>query len=215
MSRARVLLADVTCNVVNRSIENGVNTFVVELIDHGKMLDDMGVLVGIYAHPSIAAPLSDGAEVVVKGSDFVQMGNVRKAYATVSVDGIKEPLKAFVNIHVFDTNLEESGLERSHIDNLHGEENPVYVSLFPTSDPTKIERPTVDNPTKNHRVKVTVVDNGVSLSGLKKGERVRIFNPDGIPVCSKQVTDSTLFVPLQNHAVYLLSTGDEMFKFRY
>ena len=215
MSRARVLLADVTCNVVNRSIENGVNTFVVELVDHGKVLDDMGVLVGIYAHPSIAVPLTDGAEVVVKGSDFVQMGNVRKAYATVSIDGITEPLKAYVNIHVFDTNLEESGLERSKIDNLHAESNPVYVSLFPTGDPTKIERPTVDNSMKNHRVKVTVLDEGVSLSGLKTGEHVRIFNPDGIPVCSKQVTDSTLFVPLQHHSVYLLSTGDEMFKFRY
>lgn len=215
MSQARVLLADVTCNVVNRSIKNGVNTFVVELVDHGKVLDDMGVLVGIYAHPSIAVPLAEGAEVVVKGNEFVQVGNVRKAYATVSIDGIKEPLKAFVNIHVFDTNYGENNLERSHIDNLHGEENPVYVSLFPTGDPTKIERPTVDSPTKNHRVKVKVLDEGVSLSGLKKGERVRIFNSDGIPVFSKQATDSTIFVPLNFRAVYLLSAGDEMFKFRY
>ncbi|MBQ5972003.1 MAG: hypothetical protein IJL45_06335 [Prevotella sp.] len=215
MARTRVLIADVECNVVNRSIVDGENTFVVELIDHGMMLDDMGVKVGVYAHPSIGVPLSDDAEVVVKGSDFVKMGNVRKAYATVTVSGITEPLKAYVNTHVFDTNYENGDLTLSHIDNLHGEENPVYVSLFPEGDPTKIVRPTLDDFKNNHHVKITVLDNGVSLNGLNVGETIRIFNTEGIPVCNKQATSSTQFIPLQRHDVYVLSAGDEVFKFRY
>ena len=103
----------------------------------------------------------------------------------------------------------------SHIDNLHGEENPVYVSLFPKGDPTEIVRPTLDDFTNNHHVKITVLDDGVSLSGLNVGETIRIFNTEGIPVCNKQATSSTQFIPLQRHDVYVLSAGDEVFKFRY
>lgn len=215
ISSSRVLLSDVECNVVSHSVENGVNTFVVELVDHGMLLDDMGVLVGIYAHPSIAVPITDEAKAIVKGSEFVKMGNVRKAYATVSISGITEPLKAYVNIHVLDTNYGDGDLKKSHVDNLHGDANPVYVSLFPDSDPAKIVRPTFDTPSGNHRVKVAVLDDGVSLSGLKTDERVRIFTPDGLPVFSKRATGSTLFVPLRHHTVYMLSTADEVFKFKY
>ena len=215
MSRSRVLLSDVTCNVVKHSVEDGVNTFVVELIDHGMLLDDMGVRVGLYAHPSIAMPLSEESEVVVKGSEFVKMGNVRKAYATVTISGITEPLKAYVNTHVFDTNYHEGSLKRSHVDNLHGESNPAYVSLFPNSDPTKIERPTVDGSSTGHRVEVSLQDGGISLNGLTAGETIRIFSPDGIPVYSRKADSTRLHIPLQHHAVYLLSAGGEVFKFRY
>ena len=215
MGRTRVTLSDVECNVVNRSIENGNNTFVVELIDHGMLLDDMAVRVGIYPHPTVAMPMSDDAEVTVKGSEFVKMGNVRKAYATVSISDISEPVEAYISCHVFDANYDEGSLARSHIDNLHGEQNPTYVYLFPDKDPTKIQRPLLEAAATSHRVKLNIREDGVMLSGLKKGETVRIFSPDGLPVCLQKASASTLFVPLRHHTVYLLSADEEVFKFRF
>lgn len=215
MERTRITLSDVECNVVNQSIENGVNTFVVELIDHGKLLDDMDVRVGIYAHPTIALPMESDAEVIVKGSEFVQVGNVRKAYTTVRIGGITEPLKAFVNAHVFDSSHDEGKLSRSRVDNLHGDENPISVSLFPHSDPTRIVRPNEDAAFDSHRVKISVQENGVRLSGLKRDETIRIFSSDGIPVYNCQAESTAVFIPLRYHTVYVLSTNDEIFKFKY
>lgn len=215
MSRTRVTLSDVECNVVNRSIEDGTNTFVVELIDHASLLDDMAVRVGIYPHPTVAMPMSDDAEVTVRGSDFVKMGNVRKAYATVSISDISEPVEAYINCHVFDANYDEGSLARSHIDNLRGEQNPAYVYLFPDKDPTKIVRPVLDEAATSHRIKIAIHEDGVALSGLHKGETVRIFSPDGLPVCVQQADGPTLFVPMQRHTVYLLSADGEVFKFSF
>ena len=215
MNRTRITLSDIECNVVSRSIENGVNKFVVELIDHGSSLEDMGVLVGIYPHPSVAMPINEEAEVTVKGNEFVKMGNVRKAYVTLSISNITEPIEAYINCHVFDTNYEEGSLALSHIHNLHGEANPTYVYLFPDKDPTKIVRPRIDEAFNSHRIKISEQEKGVTLNGLKANETVRIFSADGIPVFSKKATSTTLFVPLRQHAVYLLSADNEVFKFSF
>ena len=215
MSQARVTLSNIECNVVSRSIKDGVNTFVVELIDHDSPIDNMDVRVGIYAHPAIGVPLNDDAEVTVTSDDFVQMGNVRKAYATVSIGNITEPVEAYINCHVFDASNEEDSLGLVRIDNIHGEANPTYVYLFPNENPTKIVRPQIDDAFSSHRIKINAQENGVALHGLKAGETVRIFNADGMLVFSEKSASTTLFVPLKHHAVYLLSAEDEVFKFSF
>lgn len=213
--RTRLAVADVECNVVSQSIEEGVNTFVVELIDRGGLPADIGVRTGVYAHPSQSEPLDDTAEVMVRGDEFVQMGDVRKAYVTVSVRGITEPLQAYVNCHVVDTNFSTDNLALAHIKNLHGNDNPSLVNLFPTSDPTAIVRPQADGLSTDHRIQVETTDDGVLLSSLLPDEQVRIFNAAGFAVCKRQASGTTMFVPLAQHGVYVLSTEAEVFKFKY
>lgn len=211
--RTRIMVEDIECNVVSHSIEDGVNTFVVELIDHRTLPDDLAVRVGVYAHPSVAEPLDDTAEEIVHGTDFVQMGDQRKAYTTIAVRGITEPLKAFVTCHVFDPN--DSETTTSSIRNLHATENPHLVNLFPYADPTRIVRPEAEGEGTDHRIQVASEDAGVRLTSLNSGEDVRIFNTAGFMVYKQEAKGSTLFVPLAQHGIYVLSTENEVFKFKY
>lgn len=213
--RTRLTMADIESNVVNQSIEDGVNTFVVELIDHRGLQSDMGVRVGVYAHPSIGEPLDDTAEVLVSQSEFVQMGDQRKAYATVSVRGITEPLQAYVNCHVVDTSISATDLAVAHVKNLHGGSNPALVNIFPYSDPTRIVRPAIEGKSTNHRIQVDVNGKGVSVRNLHPGETIRIFNAAGLLVFKQEVKGSTINVPLSVRGVYVLGSEDEVFKFRF
>ena len=211
--RTRLTVADVECNVVSQSIEDGANTFVIELIDHDRLPSDCGVRVGVYAHPGISEPLDDTSEVLLQASDFVQMGDQRRAYATVSVGRISEPLQAYVNCHVQDLNVSTSNNYASNITNRRSYENAALVILFPYDNPTRIVRPTVEGSSTNHRIQVTVADNGVNLSHLQPGESIRIFNTEGFMVFKQEAKCSTLFVPLSVHGVYVLGSNDEVFKF--
>lgn len=213
--RTRLAVADVECNVVSQSIEDGVNTFVVELTDHGNLHPDLGVRTGIYIHPSQSVPLDDIAEAQVLGSEFVQMGDVRKAYVTLSVRGITEPLQAYVNCHVVDTHIANGNSPSAFIPNQHAADNPTLVNLFPHADPTAIRRPVADGLSTDHRIQVTATDDGVQLSNLRPEEEVRIFNPAGYMVCKRQATGTTMFVPLVQRGIYVLSTDDEVFKFKF
>ena len=211
--RTRLTVADVECNVVSQSIEDGANTFVIELIDHDRLPSDCGVRVGVYAHPGISEPLDDTSEMLLQASDFVQMGDQRRAYATVSVGRISEPLQAYVNCHVQDLNVSTSNNYASNITNRRSYENAALVNLFPDDNPTRIVRPTVEGSSTNHRIQVTVADNGINLSHLQPGESIRIFNTEGFMVFKQEAKSSTLFVPLSVHGVYVLGSNDEVFKF--
>ncbi len=212
--RKRIATADVECNIINRSIEDGANTFIVELIDHNNLPSDMGVRVGVYGHPSSTEPLTDGAEVLISSSEFNQNGNGRKAYATVNITGITEPLKAYVNCHVVDLNYDPQDLSVAHVKNRHGIYNASLVNLFPTNDPVAIKRPNIDEALTSHRIQVTPLDNGISVSNLKPNETVRIITADGFIIGKKTSTTSTLFFPLTEKGIYLLTSGEESFKFK-
>ena len=62
---------------------------------------------------------------------------------------------------------------------------------------------------------VTKLENGVRLDGLVAGKKVRLFRSDGITEFKKEATGNTMFIPLTRNDVYLLSTGEEVFKFSY
>ena len=214
MQRKRITSSDVECNIVSRSIEDGANQFIVELIDHGNLPSDMGVRVGIYGHPSSAEPLTDEADVLVPSTDFILNGNTRKAYATVNIRGITEPLKAYVNCHVVDMNYDTQDLSVSHVKNRHGIFNAALVNLFPTDDPVAIKRPNIDEALTSHRIQLTVLEDGISLSNVTPNETVRILTADGFTVGKNTSTSTTLFFPLTQKGVYILTSGEESFKFK-
>ena len=136
-----VSMEDVECRLIGHSVEDGVNNFVVELIDHSVrgLSPRNTVHVGIYAHPTNVEPLLDDAETIVTADDFSEIGGQRKAYATVRVADIKAPLRAYVSTHIFTTSESEDLLD-SYVENRSARDNFYYITLLPHNDPTIVEQ---------------------------------------------------------------------------
>ena len=212
----RVSVGEVDCIVVNHSIENGENTFIVELTDMGRLRPDMGVRVGIYSHPNGGEPLTDVSEVVVPVSEFIQMADKRKCFATVSIGGITEPIQAYINAKVMEPAI--AGDCWKPVSNSYLKCNASLVNLFPTDVPTDIRRPKpvlAGSADDAHRVAIGLENGGVVFSNLVPGETVRVFSEDGRAYYSKTATGTTLYVPISRKGVYVLSAGEEVFKFQY
>ena len=211
-SRERVSAGDIDCNIVSRSVDNGINIFVVEIIDRSSrgLTPGTGVMVGAYPHPSATVTLTDQAEGLVHPEDFHQMGGVRKAYTEIYVAGIAEPVDAYIVPHIVDLEADEEGYEC--IANVRSGSNASFVTLHPTGTATDIDDQE-EIVAKDHRVSVSIQDGGVLLGNLEPGEDVRIFNSAGLTMLKKNATSNTLFVPLQRHDTYVISAGQEVFKF--
>lgn len=213
---SRVSMGEVDCVVVNHSIEDGVNTFVVELTDYGKLRSDMGVRVGVYPHPNGGIAITEGAEVVVPATEFTRLADERRAYATVVVSGITEPIQAYINVRVMEP--APAGDEWKLVPTPIAVHNASLVNLYPTDEPTEIRRPDpvkAGNGDDSHRVAIDTQEGGITLRNLVPGERVRIFNADGRAVFYKTTNGTSLFVPMHQTGVYVLSAGEEVFKFQY
>ena len=212
----RVVYNDIDCNVVSRSIEDGgANRFVVELTDYSSrgLAPGTGLMIGIYPNVNTNQTLTGQAQGYVSNEDFHQEGGVRKAYAEVYVDGITEPVSGYIVPHIVDESVDEYGFYS--YENRGACLKAPYVNLYPSDNPTKVKRPSLDKEPVGHRVTVKYETDGVRLGRLKKGDDVRLFNPQGICIHSASASASTLFIPLDTHGVYVLSAGGEVFKFKY
>ena len=213
MTLTNVSMEDIECKLIGHSVENGVNNFVVELIDHSvRGLSPRNVVqVGIFAHSSLTEPLLDDAMNIVTAEDFSEIGGLRKAYTTVKVAGIQEPIRAYLNAHVF-SKEEFENPEETHIMN-KCDNNAHYITLLPHSDPTVVEQILRDG--KPSKVSFTVkdADGGIRISDLKKGSHLRIFTVSGLQVYNKKDTGSEVFVPLKANTLYLISDGSEILKY--
>ena len=210
----RVSVADIDCKVIGHTIEDGgANTVLVELTDRSSrgLMPGMGVLLGFYPHPGMKETLTGQAQTLVRPEDFVTMGAVKKAYATAYVSGITEPVSAYIVPQIVD--LGSNGLGSEYVTNVRSRSAASYVNLFPSADPTKIVRPVPSKEPEGHRVKLTSRNDGVMLSNLEAGDDVRVFNTQGFMVYKGIADGSTLFIPLAEQGIYVLSAGNEIFKF--
>ena len=216
-------MEDVECRLIGHTVENGVNSFLVELIDHSSrgLKQHNQVRVGVYPHPGLTEPIADEAETVVTADDFFDFGGVRKAFATVDVSGIRESANAFLNIHVVaDGAVAESRGLRSadnnttiEVPNLRANENAHYVTLLPAESSMAIEQLRLEgNP---GTLRIERQEGGVHVNGLKSGDTLRVFSADGLLVYRATATATSMFVPLSMHGVYLLSTKEEIVKYSY
>ena len=215
--RNRVAAGNIDCNVINHSVENGVNTFVVEIIDRSSrgLTPGTAVQVGAYVHPSAMETVSSKASTLVYAEDFARMGAVRKAYAEVVVSGITEPVNGYIAAHIIDLDVsEDADEEDKRITNACPTSGPSFVVFHPTGEATYIDIP-ISERTKTHRISITSQEGGVLLGNLESGEDIRLFNAEGWTVYMDRATSNTHFVPLKRHGVYLLSAGKEVFKFTY
>ena len=211
-----VSMEDVECRLIGHSVEDGVNNFVVELIDHSVrgLSPRNTVHVGIYAHPTNVEPLLDDAETIVTADDFSEIGGQRKAYATVRVADIKAPLRAYVSTHIFTTSESEDLLD-SYVENRSARDNFYYITLLPHNDPTIVEQIMKDGGQSKASFLVKAEDGGLRISGLKKGAHVRVYGVNGLQVYSKKNADKEVFVPLKSRAIYLISDGKDVLKYAF
>lgn len=220
MARERVATGEIDFNVVSRHVENGVNTFVVEVTDYSSrgLLPGTAVQVGAYVHPSAMETVTAEAKTIVHAEDFTRIGGVRKAYAELTVSGITEAIDGYIAAHIVDLNYtdvtESEDAEAGRIDNSSPIASAAYVLFHPTGETTNIYAP-VKNLAKEHRIGVTIQDGGILLSNLEPNEDIRLFNAAGLTVYVDHAATTTHFVPLKHHGVYIISAGNEVFKFSY
>ena len=129
--------------------------------------------------------------------------------------GITEPLDAYVNCYVVDSSYDSQDPNATHLENRHSIFNAALVNLFPADDPVAIKRPNIDEALTSHRIQLTVTEEGINVSNLIPNETVRIMTADGFTIGKQRSTSSTLFFPLTQKGVYILTSDEESFKFKF
>ena len=208
-------MEDIECNLIGHSVENGVNNFVVELIDHSVrgLNAHNSVHVGIYAHPTNIEPILDDAETIVRANDFTEIGGQRKAYATVKVARVGEPIRAYLSTHIY--NSEQSTLEAAHVDNRSNLDNAHYITLLPHNDPTVVEQIVKGGSSNNVSFVVKKENGGLRISSLEHGSHLRVYSINGMQLFDRQNAEGEVFVPLREHQLYIISDGKELLKFAF
>ena len=110
---------------------------------------------------------------------------------------------------------ENDDISTAIVNNLSWQDNQYIINLLPTEIDNVTLLPVVHNDEKVHKVKVEQTERGVWISGLESDDYVRIFDAAGKPFYLQSNPASRLFVPITEHGVYLLSTGQEIVKFRW
>ena len=216
--RELVAYNDIDCRIVNRHIdaENGVNTFLVELTDRSTygLLPGTGLKIGVHPRLGITQTITDQAQALVTDADFHQVGNSRKAYATVYVSGITEIIDGYIYPTI--VNLNHTDDNTTYIENATAGRNASAVTLFPSDDPTYIDALRYGHAKATHHTLVERYDGGIRLSGIQEGSNVRVFGYNGYLIYNEpKAAGTTLNIPLSTRGIYIISTGNEIFKYSY
>ena len=215
---------DISCQLVNHVVEGNTNTFEIEVTDHSLngLLDNHVVYVGIYPGPCYNIPLCDTAEQTLTASDFQEVAGERKAYVTLTVQNAEETTWCYANAFIYDQRLldiSEDVVDESIrvVSNLSAEDCLIGVNLVPTEEDEVTGLPVVKKDDAHQRhITVTREAGGFRLSGLTNDDgHVRIFDTKATPVYSSVVSAGTMFVPITQHGIYLISTNSEVFKYNY
>ena len=216
--RELVAYNDIDCRIVNRHIdpENGVNTFLIELTDRSTygLLPNTGLLLGIHPRLGVTETITHQAQTLVTDADFHQVGNRRKAYATVYVSGITEVIDGYIFPTI--VNLRALDSRRTIVENATAGRNASAVTLFPSDDPTYIDALRYGRAVPTHHTLVERYDGGIRLSGIQEGSNVRVFGLGGYLLYNEpKAAGTTLNIPLSTRGIYIISTGNEIFKYSY
>lgn len=212
--------SNVRCKVVSQHIEGSKNTVYVELTDYDGLNNQETLYVGLYPDHLIDIPITTTAEVMLKAADFEDINGERKAWVELTADNLSEEQEVYVRARVYNDNVlnslgEDDDILEAVVDNRSWYDNLCKITLLPSEldDVTGIPVVTADE--KVHKVKVEIMENGVWLSGLEADDYIRIFDVKAMPVYINKIPTARVFVPMHERGVYLLSTGQEVVKFRY
>ena len=212
--------SDVRCELLSQTIEGTVNKVYLELTDFDGLNDNETVHVGLYPSHIADVPICSTAEVLLKANDFSLIGNDRKAYVELTVDGLEEPEDVEIRARVYNDKVleamgEDDDFSDAIVDNLSWQDNQRIITLLPSEIDNVTLLPVVKRDDIQHKVKIEQTRQGVWISGLEQDDFVRIFDAAGLPYYQNSHPTDRLFVPIHEHAVYLLSTGQEIVKFTF
>ena len=216
-------ICDIECRLLSHTVEGTKNTVYVEIVDHSDTPwnENHSLHVGLYPNNVADVPISSSAEVILHGSDFEWIGGERKAYVELTVEGLEEETDAYLRADVYNDRIAEklTGEADNPLDalvaNISGSDDRYVLELLPSELDETTGLPVTTVKDNGHKVKVTAQASGVWISGLEQGDFVRIFDASAMPVYQNSTPQSRIFVPLEQHGVYLLSTGQEIFKFTF
>ena len=213
-------VSDIEVKLLSQSIKGTKNTVYLELTDHDGLNDNETVHVGLYPSAIDDVPITSSAEVLLKASDFSLMGEDRKAHVELTVDGLEEEQQVEVRARVYNDRILESlkddeDASEAIVNNLSWYDNRQVVTLLPTELDNVTLLPVVKKDATQRKVRIEQVEQGVWISGLEEGDFVRIFDAAGLALYQQSRPTSRLFVPIDQHGVYLLSTGQEIVKFSF
>ena len=213
-------VSDIEVKLLSQSIKGTKNTVYLELTDHDGLNDNETVHVGLYPSAIDDVPITSTAEVLLKASDFSLVGEDRKAHVELIVDGLEEEQQVEIRARVYNDRILESmdsdgDITDAIVNNLSWYDNRQVVTLLPSELDDVTLVPVVKKDDTQRKVNIEQTELGVWLSGLEEGDHVRIFDAAGLTIYQHSNPTSRLFVPIQQHGVYLLSTGQEIVKFSF
>ena len=206
--------------LLSQTIEGSVNKLYLELTDNGGLSDNETVHVGLYPNHVCDVPITSTAEVLLKASDFELIGGKRTAYAELMVDGLEEEAEVELRARVYNDRVlealgEEEDITDAVVDNLSWHDNQRIIRLLPSELDNVTLLPVVKKDVNDRKVKIEQVEKGVWVSGLESNDFLRVFDAEGVLIFIKERPDSRLFVPIDRHGVFMLSTGQEIVKFMF
>ena len=212
--------SDLRCELLSQTIEGTVNKVYLELTDFDGLNANETVHVGLYPSHIADVPICSTAEVLLKANDFTLIGNDRKAYVELTVDGLDEPESVEIRARVYNDKVlealgEDDDTGEAIVDNLSWQDNQRIITLLPSEIDNVTLLPVVKRDDIQHKVKIEQTEQGVWISGLEQDDFVRIFDAAALPYYQNSHPANRLYVPIQQHGVYLLSTGQEIVKFRF
>ena len=212
--------SDVGVELLSQTIEGSVNKLYLELTDNGGLSDNETVHVGLYPNHVCDVPITSTAEVLLKASDFELIGGKRTAYAELMVDGLEEEAEVELRARVYNDRVlealgEEEDITDAVVDNLSWHDNQRIIHLLPSEIDNVTLLPVVKKDVNDRKVKIEQVEKGVWVSGLESNDFLRVFDAEGVLIFIKERPDSRLFVPIDRHGVFMLSTGQEIVKFMF
>jgi len=210
--------ANIRCELMGHSIQGTVNKVYLEVTDFDGLKDNETAHVGLYTSSTADVPICSTAEVLLKAKDFIQIGDDRKAYVELMVDGLQEEQKVEIRARVYNDNIlealgDDDDISKAIVGNLSWYDNQHIITLLPVELDDVTLLPVVKRDDMQHQVKVEQVQDGVWVSGLQTDDYVRVFAASGMPVYQQQQASGRLFIPLRERGVYLLSTNREILKF--
>lgn len=213
-------VSDIEVELLSQTIEGTVNKVYLELTDHDGLNDNETVHVGLYPSSIDDVPITGTAEVLLKASDFSQVGEDRKAHVELTVDGLEEEQQVEIRARVYNDKVLESmdsddDVSEAIVNNLSWYDNRQVTTLLSAELDDVTLLPVVKKDATQRKVSIEQAEQGVWISGLEQGDYVRIFDAAGLAVYQQSHPTSRLFVPMLHHGVYLLSTGQEIVKFSY
>lgn len=213
-------VSDIEVKLLSQTIKGTKNNVYLELTDYDGLNDNETVHVGLYPNAVDDVPITSTAEVLLKASDFTLVGEDRKAYVELTVDGLEEEQQVEIRARVYNDRVLESmdddaDVREAMVNNLSWYDNRQVVTLLPSEIDNVTLLPVVKKDVKDRKVKFEQAEQGVWISGLEEGDYVRIFDAAGFTVYQHSHPASRLFAPLSQHGIYLLSTGQEVVKFHF